>query len=185
MEPITTKNVSIKKYNVTRLGSGYNLGQPVELSENDSVILTLTKINFDDLDEPFSKTLVFGKNAQENNQVELVSGAYNIDAQFLDYNGVTIPKECQEICIGAIIKCSKTLLIPENDIIINVSMQGGIEFNESNPFIITTDDLVNNNSLEFYVVRMPNPRCLNDMNEPSLTGYMAKKYPSELTPKFQ
>ena len=185
MEPVITKNISIKKYNVSRLGTGYVLGQPVELSENDSVILTFNKIPFDALDEPWTQTLVFGKNAIGTNMIDLVSGAYSVDAQLLDYNGVIIPKECQEICVGPIIKCSKTIKIPENDIIINVSMQGGISFNESDPFIITTGDLINNNSLEVYVVRMPNPRCLNDMNEASLTGYMAKKYPDELIPKFQ
>jgi len=184
LEPITTKNVTVKKYDVSRVGSAgndYSLGQLMNLSINDSVILTFEKITFDPLEEPWSKTLMFGKDAVNVSEVQLVSGAYTVTAQLLDYNGVTIPKDCQRIKV----KGRDDILVPDNDIKIDVAMQGGVTFNESNPFIITTEDLLSNKSLEFYVVRMPNPRCLNDMNEPSLTGYMAKKYRVELTPKFK
>jgi hypothetical protein len=189
MEPIVTKNISVKKYLVTRLLHdntviGYSIDNPIDIGENDSVILTMDKITYDQFDEPWSQTLMFGRGGSENNTIQLVPGVYTVSAQLLDYNGVVIPKQCKEICIGTIIRCSKTQKIPDSDINISIAMQGGIEFNESNPFTITVGNLMAGNNLVINIVRMPDPRCLDDMNEPTLTGYMGKKYRSELMPQF-
>jgi hypothetical protein len=183
MEPVVSKNISIMKYDVIRLPNNkYELGALQNISANDSVLLTLNKITFDQFEEPWTKTIILGRDGFGKNvaEVDLVAGAYTVSAQLLDYNGVIIPKKCQRIRVKG-----DDIYVPDNDIKIDVAMWGGISFNESNPFVISTTDLLGNNSLEIYVVRMPDPRCLDDMSEPLLTGYMGKMHRPELIPKFK
>jgi len=196
MEPIIEKNATIKKYNLNRTGyptqqltaANFNIEKSSDLESFDSVVITLSKITFDTFDEPWSQTIIFGRDAAENTtSVKLAAGSYTIDAQLLDYNGVKIPKQCKEICVDQnwLGSCKSTQKIPDSDIVIDVAMWGGIEFNENNTFTVTTEDLLSNKSIEFYVVRMPDPKCLDDMNLPSQVIVLSEKYKPELMPKFK
>jgi hypothetical protein len=173
----------------------------MNISENDTVFIRFNKILKNNFEEPWTQTLIMGKDGYFNEgqmQIDLVQGAYEVTAQLMDYNGVIIPKECQEICLksGRLDwsdllflylekECQEVKLIPENNISIDVAMWGGVEFNNTNPFIVSNSDLFTDNSLEFYVARFPDPRCIDDMNEPATVGKLTKRYRAELTPVFK
>jgi len=177
-----------RTFGSTNVAIGYkipNISQ--DLTQKDTVILRLTKTATDTLGESWTQTAVFGRDAASNfSTLRLVSGKYEVDAQLLDYNGITIPKECKEICVEEypIIGCVKHKKLPPDPISLDVAPWGGIKFTGNNQVILTTENLLSNNTLEFYIVRMPDPRCLDDMNEPQMTGYFANKYRNILSPKF-
>ncbi|MGV8171226.1 MAG: hypothetical protein ACP5OA_00860 [Candidatus Woesearchaeota archaeon] len=175
-----TKNVTVWKYKILFNITGYVLDMPINLSVNDSVMISLTKITVDDWDEPWTQTLILGKDSSEEVNVTLVPGMYILDAQLMDYNGVVIPKECQEIKIPL----KKNEWIPEENISIPVAMWGGIQFNERNPLVITSEDLINSQTIQFNIVRMPDPKCLNDMNVIERVERLSRNYRTELYPKF-
>ncbi len=205
MDAIVKKNLSIKKYDLSRvisndtmivIPSQYEFGSPINVSENDTILITFKKILNSEFEEPWTQTLVLGKDgfSKTIDEMELVQGAYGVTAQLMDYNGVVIPEKCEFICkkernwLGKAFSsddCKDGMYIPEDNISIDVAMWGGIEFNNTNPFIVSNEDLFTDNSIEFYVVRFPNPRCIEDMNEPSTTGKLARRYRSLLTPVFK
>lgn len=178
LEKKYTMNVTVQKYPVYRNGT-YILGTPVNLSLNDSVMLTLRKIPYDDWDEPWTQTMILGKDNPDDVTVELVPGRYIMDANLMDYNGVTVPKECQELKVPG-----KNMWIPEEEIRMDVAMWGGMKFDEDDPFVITPDDLENGESIQFNIIRAPDPRCLNDMDITSIVEYTSRRYRSMLYPKF-
>jgi hypothetical protein len=200
LEPIFTKNVTLKKFMIQRdyknigpatVAVGYKMSNSFEeLGKNDTVVLRLTRVINDVMDTPWSQTIIFGKDAMNNKtQLMLPAGRYDIDAQLMDYNGVVIPKECKAVCVDdsgwqIITGCTEYDYIPPEDIHIDVAMWGGISFKNTTQIFISENDLMSNKTLEFYIVRMPNPRCLDDMNEPQMTGYFANKYRNILSPKF-
>ena len=178
MEQIYTKNVTVIKYPVYR-NSTLVLGDPSNLSDTDTVTISLRKITLDNWDELWTQTMILGKDGTNTTTVQLVPGMYVVDANLMDYNGVIIPKECQEIK-----KPGKNIWIPSEDIKIDVAMWGGISFDEQNPFVLTAEDLMSNDSIQFNVVRMPDPRCLNDMNVIDQIGSISGKYKAKLYPKL-
>ena len=184
MERIYTKNVTMTKYNLYLINSTYSLGQPLNLSVNDSVTVSIRKIPSDIWDEPWSQTVIFGKDGSDSAVIQLVPGMYDVDANLIDYQGITVPKECQKICTKKFVVCTDSILIPSEDIKMDVAMWGGIKFDEQNPFIITTEDLMNGEGMQLNVMRMPNPKCLNDMNIVDRIGDFSERYKTTLYPKF-
>jgi hypothetical protein len=123
--------------------------------------------------------------------MDLTPGRYTITAQLLDYLGVYIHKECEEVCVDkttlqAIFGGCKTKKIPENDLPpIIPAAWGGVEFSDNTPFVITSNDLKGNKTLEFYVVRLPDPRCIDDLSEPSTVPLITQNNRIKLIPKWK
>ncbi|HIH32466.1 TPA: hypothetical protein HA235_07215 [Candidatus Woesearchaeota archaeon] len=194
IEPILAKNLKIRKYDVKRnvqyiagnyIVSGYTLSNySVPLGVNDTVILTLTRINSGALDMPFSKTVIV--EGKENASIDLIPGRYEVKAQLIDNTGFIIYKECQEMCVNKNLlgMCTEYKKIPDKNIEITPALWGGIEFSGKMPFIVSRDDLVNDN-IEFYVIRIPNPRCLDDMKEISMLKGFSSQHRFKLLPKFK
>ena len=196
LDPVSIKNVTIKKYVMQR---GYKQFGPitafvgnilpnssVQLSNKDTVILSFTKITSGILEEPWTQTLILGNDSIAGaGQIKLVPGRYEVKAQLLDYNGVVVPKECDELCTNYVLGiCTSHKKIPENPIPIIPAMWGGIEYTNKTPFIVTRSDLNANNILDISIVRIPDPRCLNDMQETQQIPVLSQYYRSRLAPKF-
>ena len=199
MDRLVEKNITIKKYLMLR---NYSQGQdkafngnilpsaPVALDSNDTVILTFLRINTTSFEEPYSVTVIVSNTtANIPQQALLAPGKYAINAQLLDSKGVVIPKECKQECYDDEplnpFNSEKCVKIPQDNVVISPAAWGGIEFNSSNAFVIKDSDLSGNFSLEVYVVRLPNPRCIEDVGEPSQTGIIAAMYRSKLIPRFK
>jgi hypothetical protein len=178
MDKIYTHTIHMQKYPVTLEGI-YVLGSPTDLTANDTVTMTLRKITIDEWDEPWTQTVILGKDNPNDVTIQLVPGMYIVEANLMDYTGITIPKECQELKVPG-----KNIKIPDSDIRIDVAMWGGVKFDEQNPFVATSEELMNSESITFNIIRAPNPRCLDDMNVMSVIDYMSRYRRSELYPKF-
>ena len=191
MEPIVSKNISINKYSMIRKYNGaYFEGNVLQnystpLSDKDSVILTFTKLSSSVIDPPYTQTIILGMN-QTSASIDMLPGRYTLDANLLDYNGIIIKKECKEVCVNKNIlgMCTDTKKIPDADINIPIAMWGGLIFDQKNPVIISRDDLLSNKTLQISVVRIPNPRCIDDMQEVGQLGQISSRYRSVLTPRF-
>ena len=182
LDPTSTNAVFIGNYlaaNNTKLGL------------NDTVILTLTKINTSALEASYSQTIVFGQDATSNTTtLNLVPGSYTIKAQLIDYLGVLIHKQCKTICVDknalqTVFGGCKTTKIPQDDLSIVPAVWGGVEFTAQDPFIVTSNDLKGNKTLEFYVVRLPDPRCIDDLSEPSTVPLITQNNRIKLIPKWK
>lgn len=203
MYRIASKNISVRKYYVYREIKNKNIGSfsipyftgryllsniTYPLSADDTVIVTMKKDTYGVLDTPHVQTKIFSNESLSINQtIDLVPGRYSIEAQLLDNAGVIIYKECKEICwpsgfLGLAEDCKK---IPENNIELKPAVWGGIEFKNQSAFTLSNAELSNNNTLEFYVIRMPNPRCLDDMQETSYISAISGQYRNKLIPRFK
>jgi len=189
LDKIYEKNVTIQKYPVTRNESsasgntafyGYILGQQANISTNDTVMITLRKITIDDWDESWTQTIIAGKDNPDELSIQLVPGMYVIDANLMDYGGLTIRKECQKIKV----KGGDDIWIPEEDILMPVAMWGGMTFDDNNPFVITPEDLSSSEGIQFNIIRAPDPRCLNDMDVTSVVKYISTRHRSLMYPRF-
>jgi hypothetical protein len=203
MDPIVTKKVSVMMHHVSKYALldtygnekyvSYTLlngSEPV--SVNDSVMITLTRKSLDTLAEPYGSTAVLSQqNGMNEATINLAPGTYSVNIQLLDHNGVIIPKECQTICteyktglFGAG-NCKTEKKIPENAIPIGPPAPwGGISFENRTLFYVSPEDLEQDDVLEFHIIRLPDPKCLNDMNDLSNVGKISEKYKTELLPRF-
>ncbi len=197
LEPIIEKNVSIKKfviqnpsvqtsYGLVYLGKYFNI-TPQNISPTDTVIITLTRTTPEPLDTLWTQTVVVGQNVSDKpNTLYLAPGEYAIKAQLIDHKGFIIHKECDEVCVEEypIIGCVKYKRYPEQDINMIPAPWGGLDFNASNSVAIPLADLLSNSTLELSVIRLANPRCINDMKDLGELGAISNQYRSILLPRF-
>jgi hypothetical protein len=199
IDPLVEKKVSVKKYYVSKYAvsdeygnqkyASYTLVNNAEpISGNDSVIISLTKKSFNALDEPFGSSAMISQQYGVNEAtLTLAPGVYSVNIQLLDYNGVFIPKECKPVCTEYKSNgkdCKTYTYIPESDIVIRPAPWGGISFENKTLFYVSPEDLVGDNMLEFHIIRMPNPKCIDDMNDISKIGTVSEKYKTVLLPRF-
>lgn len=193
LEPIKKINVSISVYPVQRVEfntagnsvtAGYLLASnPTKPGINDTITVTFTKI-ISGLEESLVQTVFMSPEANIT-QIELVPGRYAVKANYLAGEGFIIPKECMEVCESYLLGiCTKYKQIPDKSIEIKPALIGGIEFDTAFPFNVKRDDL-NKQNLELFVLRMPNPRCLNDMEEINKLSSVTKSNSIKLMPKFK
>ena len=73
---------------------------------------------------------------------------------------------------------------PDEDIVMQPVTLGGVEINESSPWIITYDSLDSGDTVEFYVVSAQMPRCVNDLNETEELKEFYISRRNQLNPRF-
>jgi len=203
-------NASVKKLEIqkvyTRNSSwGWEEG-PDSISslqdiDNDSeqVVLTITQTGFDAGTSPLTNTIIFGKDGADKQEIKLVPGDYEITANLMDHNGITIPKNCSRVCsdrgfLG--IGCTDYTYFPDSEVIIEPAPWGGVEIKErvggTGVFRITASELDNSKEIEFRVLRLPDLEkslppgaCLKAMNEMDKIDYYSAKYKDEIMPVFK
>ncbi|MFA5796807.1 MAG: hypothetical protein WC916_02070 [Candidatus Woesearchaeota archaeon] len=195
LEPVVELNVSVDKYFIERkytqntyLGKLLN-PTPLQINENDTVMITFERITRELLEESWTQTIVVGRNATDKPlPIRLVAGNYEVKAQYIDYEGFSIPKECKEICVDGpypVVGCLKHDYIPKQSINITPAMWGGISYNSSNSIGITADDLQNSHTLHVSVLRIPNPRCIDDLKEIGEIPALSETYRQTLKPHLE
>ncbi len=176
LEPLAEKNVTVKIYDL-------NTQTFSDRKFNDTVTLTLTRINSDDADE-FTATAVFRQN-QTNILLNLLPGTYSISGIYITADGETIPANSKKIC-DSMVSCAmmkkEDRYIPKEPIEMKPMMWGGVEFTSTYPVTLSKEMIYSNDTIEFRVLRLPHPKSIDDMNMASnLPGYTAK-YRSTLLP---
>jgi len=202
LDPIITKKFDVKKYNVEKrvvIGVdgetkylAYKLwDNALNLSENDTTIITLEKVLYDITDEPYSQTVLVSNDSKDiTREIMLVPGTYKLTIQLLDSAGVVIPKECKTVCVDKTIVntvlggCKEEKKIPESDILMKPAPWGGVTFDNQTLVYISAADLSEDNIIDFSIIRLPEPRCFDDMSDMSQIGAISEKYYDSLLPKF-
>ncbi|GIU69724.1 MAG: hypothetical protein KatS3mg002_0960 [Candidatus Woesearchaeota archaeon] len=195
LEPLVRKNVSIKIYPLTRrnINVAGNIlsidlvmpNQSYYPNPNDTITISLSRIQ-QGLDEPMEKNIIISQDSNIT-EIELIPGMYTIKGSLLSADGFIIPKGCKEVCDGGFLgtgigsDCKK---FPDENIVIKPALIGGIEIDEKYPFIIKRSDLMNNNTLEIYLIKIPPPPCIDQMQEMSSIRPIALRYRDRLTPRF-
>ncbi|MGV8151389.1 MAG: hypothetical protein ACP5NV_06715 [Candidatus Woesearchaeota archaeon] len=193
LDPIMTLNFSVTKHVVSRktmnvagndITLGFLLDGTAPLGANDTVIVTFTKID-SGIDEEYSTTVMYKGNLSE---IKLIPGRYVIDAQLIDDSGFVIPKECKEVCVDTEPlnpfggeECQR---IPEQSIEVKPSIWGGVQFRNESAIYISKSDILKN-EIEINILRMPNPRCLDDMQEIGMIEQLSSQYRTILEPVFK
>jgi hypothetical protein len=190
LEPIKTVNVTVKIYPMTRkIITGHSIGlifpnSSISPSVNDTILINIDRIP-SGLEEPVSQT-VFISPTTKNTQINLIPGRYTISGQLFSAEGYTIYAGCDEVCdeyFAGI--CVSYKDIPENDIPIRNAIVGGIDIDKVYPLNVKREYLTNNKSLEIYLIQMPPPPCINDMQEMGKTTDIVNRYRSKVMPVFK
>ena len=196
---MVTKTFTIKEHAVTKnvlLDSDGNykyvhysiLNDTTNVSSSESVVMSLERISSSNVDTPFGQSVVLSQSFDVNDtEIMLTPGKYSVDIQLLDHAGVVIPKNCKIVCVDYSAngkRCKETNTIPEDNIVINPAPLGGVVFNNKTFFYVSASDLSEDNVLEFNIIKMPNPRCLDDMDDFSNIGNVSEQYHTILIPKF-
>lgn len=190
LEKIHKVNVTVKVYPMTRVTVGTvtsflvfpNMSFP--LGQNDTVFITLNRITTG-LDEPLSQTVLISPTTR-NTVIEITPGRYTMSGQLYDEEGYTIPKECDEVCDNYFAGvCTSYKDIPENDIPIKNAIMGGIEIDDTYPLNVKREHLTGNKTLEIYLIRMPSPPCINEMQDMGKTTDIVARYRSRVMPQFK
>ncbi|MCK4521501.1 MAG: hypothetical protein KAU20_02925 [Nanoarchaeota archaeon] len=159
LAPLKTFNASVKKYIMD--DPDICCGNAVDLDSFDSVIILIKKIKENSLEEDFSNTILLNKEINTT-EIKLMPGKYTINAMLIDGKGFHIPAGCKEYCheYDDDGECEEYDYLPKQDINANQSTLGGALFGETNYFVITDDDMTKDN-IEFNVVRVPTPTCID------------------------
>ncbi len=202
LDKIVTKSFNVSKYFVKKhlildtkgaiKYSSYSLtDNATSLSENDTVIITFEKVLSDVTDEPFGQTVMVSSDSENiKREIMLVPGVYSLNMQLLDNNGIIILKECKTICADKTVLnsvfggCNEEKKIPEDDIVIKPAPWGGVIYDNQTLVYISASDLSQDNTLELNVMRLPEPKCFDDMEDMSKIGDISDEYSAILLPKF-
>jgi hypothetical protein len=199
MDQIVTKEFKLQKYKIVKeeiTGSDpvYSLNNISEnISENNTVTISLERISYDKTDEPYRVSTVISKEYNSLDQtIRLAPGTYSLNIQMLDSEGVLIPKECKRVCVdgpstvGAIFgdDCSEYDYIPKDTIEIKPAPWGGLDYSNRTLVHISPEDLNGDNIIVFSVLDLPKPSCFDDMQVADKIPSFSVLYKSTLMPKF-
>jgi hypothetical protein len=174
--------------------SSLNAFQDIDASY-EQVLLTIVQVASPGT-SPMAASIVFGKD-EENTNISLVPGEYEVSAILVDYNGVVIPKECSRVCsdrgfLG--IGCSEYEYYPEEDVELSPASWGGIELNKDSAttFSISRQDLDAASSIEFKVLRIPDlslstpaGACIDALEEIGKLEEYSALYASQVMPELK
>lgn len=194
LEPIHKVNVSIKVYPMTRksvdiLGNSFTVelilhNETINPGINDTIVLNLDRIT-SGLEEPMSQTIIISPD-NRNTEIELIPGRYTVNGQLSVAEGYIIPKECKTFCGGGFLGIGKKCVkVPNSSIEIKNAILGGINIDSTYPLNVKREYLDNNKTLEIYLIRVPPPPCVDEMQEVNRIPYITKKYRSKLMPQFK
>ncbi|HEY9701075.1 MAG TPA: hypothetical protein V6C58_01420, partial [Allocoleopsis sp.] len=199
LDQIVTKEFKLQKYDikkevVTGADPVYSLDNTSKnVSENNTVTISMEKISYDKTDEPYRVSAVISKEyGALDNTIKLAPGTYSLNILMLDSQGILIPKECKRVCvdgpstIGAIFgdDCSEYDYIPKDPIEIKPAPWGGLDYSNRTLVHISPEDLNGDNTIVFSILDLPKPSCFDDMKVVDDIPEFSVKYKSTLMPKF-
>jgi len=203
LQPIYTKNVVVKKKNVVKRfipGTGYvqewNFKDiALDLSDKESAIITLTRIN-DEGELDFSSVALYEGQQEGNSLIELAPGEYEADISLTLNEKIIIPesRSC-ECVIDVKVFCAKKVCFDSPELDFGKGSTSGQEqFNAGGlklKFRISSDDLVNNDNIVLYVVNIDlagvpeASRDIDDINQLNNIEEYSSTYQVALQPDFE
>lgn len=131
----------------------------------------------------YSQVVVYSN--ESTNTINIVPGRYSISGRLIDENGITIPKECKKICSGVVCWFTSITHIPTEKIDLPNMPWGGVEFNESNSWFVTANNVYDNNTLVIRLIKFEQPTCFESLEKMNQLGRISARYRTQLTPKFK
>lgn len=194
LEPIKKVNVSVEVYPIERktiniAGNSLTAGllfpnTSYPPAPNDTIMISITRIT-SGLEEPLSET-VFISPDENNTEIELIPGRYILSGKLMTAEGYIIPKECKEVCnkyfLGV---CTSHKKVPEDNIPVKPALMGGIDLDATFPFIVKREHLENNTNLTIYLLKLPPPPCIDEMQEMNKLGQLTMLYRTKVMPQFK
>jgi hypothetical protein len=157
--PYASLKATVKKKAVNY--TTHNIVSTNELEPGERVVLSLHKETGSDKLQ--DQNIIFGAYAS-NSTVQLVPGKYKLDGMFMG-RGVEIQPRCMRMCTqqdrdG---NCQSYQYLPEDTLSMgNSTPLGGIQFDSSNGYWEVDESVLSKNEIEFYVVEVPTPNCINN-----------------------
>ncbi len=154
-----------------------------EMNETEKVFFTLQRILTPGKPAPYTQVTLFN-GSQTWNMVDLVPGRYEMRGILLDMNGVVIPANSKRICSGidCLFLSEEDRYIPDEPINITPAMWGGIEFNETYPWLLSVETTYTNNSITFYAIKFPPPKDIDSLSMIGDVGKYSIQFRSQLVP---
>ncbi|KYK26167.1 hypothetical protein AYK26_00940 [Euryarchaeota archaeon SM23-78] len=163
----------------------------------EQVILTITQTGFEAGTSPLTNTIIFGREGVSKGAIKLVPSEYEVTANLIDYNGVTIPANCSRVCskrglLG--IGCTEHTYFPDPEVVLDPAPWGGVEIKTSTTGLlkITSAQLDNSQELDFRVLKLPNLQnsvppgaCLEQLEEMDKIDDYSRTYKAEVMPVFK
>ncbi|MBW2986763.1 hypothetical protein KY333_05325 [Candidatus Woesearchaeota archaeon] len=197
----------------------YCCDAPVALNASQKAIVMIEKIPEDELEPHYFQTMLLDYGERQDT-LKLIPGLYKVNGMLVDQDGFVIEEGCQEICVeydmgteyyvGTIGQdlvdplggapeekpdCKEWGLFPEQDIVAQPAMLGGVVLdNQTGYWNITRADL-NRGNVELFFIQTLRPTCTLvqdcvldvcvDIAETQATSVYSKKYRTELEPIFR
>lgn len=184
MDEFKSFNVEVKKKLIDATG----IGQAQSLSSDELLILNINKVKQDVFDQELQQVVIVDySNATvttDTQQIRLVPGKYEVTATYLDKKGFIIPKDCKHICEGW--HCwIVDEYVPDRDINVTPAPLGGLYINNNTgSWYIGSWNLYNKENLEMYIITVPKPPCVDEMEVLGKIEEYSKTYRSAIEPKF-
>lgn len=206
MSPIVEKEVYIKELPVNRSviyfnpyeDNGQNYTKRLVLSgaqvppdpENDSITIMIRKADTDPLVN-FRTQMVSFDQSMNQSTIELAPGIYEVKATFIDLNGANISpdlrckNEDEYISFNSGDEDAKCYFMPEEPVIIEQTIGGGLELNNKTGYWrVTEEDLIGDNRLEIKVLKLPEMELVEDFDEMGLVENLSMEFRPFLEPVF-
>jgi len=184
LQPIYTKNIIVKKKNIVKTPLGWQFDDtPVDLSDKESVTITLTRIG-DDNELEFSSVANYEGQQKEKSEIEIAPGNYVVSADLLLNGGIVIPEKEKSVTVFLFVK--KQYTMPKVDFGENFP-EGGLRLN----LTISPSDIEKSDTLVFYVVSIAladvpeQQRDIEDLDQMGKLEEYSNTYQLALQPEFE
>lgn len=194
LEPIKKVNVTVEVYPIGRktinvAGNSLTAGllfpnQSFPTGVNDTITISITRM-VSGLDEPSTQTVFISPDAN-NTEIELIPGRYALSGKLIVAQGYVIPKECKSICDNYFLGvCTSHKYVPEDPVEIKPALMGGIDLDATFPFIVKRENLEGNKNLTIYLLQLPPPPCIDEMQEMNKLNQLTTLYRTKVLPQFK
>lgn len=156
-----------------------------ELEDNESVYMTLSKIQSGTDLTPYSRMLIFEGPAPINET--LIPGRFAISGTLIDDEGVIIPEKSKKVCdtyLTCLFIDKDERWVPEEPVELKPAMWGGVSIDARTPWSILGENLYDDGELVFTVLKFPPPESFDSLSEVGDLETYTNKLRTNLTPQF-
>ncbi|MFH1174025.1 MAG: hypothetical protein V1725_02765 [archaeon] len=172
LERIIQKNVSIRVIPLNWTGSSFSASPQRSLLQGETVILNIIK-NVSGLEEEQANSLIF--EGDEEKTADFITGKYTVEGLLFSTKEVIIPKNCAQQCIReypVVGGCAEHAFYPPDDLNLTGMPVGGISYT----WRIYNDDLDGQNKLIVYILALPDPPCVAQLEWQNNLGQYARDF---------
>lgn len=191
IQPIYTKKLIVKKKNVAKTPQGWQfIDMPVDLSDRESAMITLTRVN-DEGELDFSSVAAYEINQKEPSEIEIAPGSYAADISLILDQHIIIPEK-QKCVKKNIFGDKECFTIPKVDFGRKSTTgqerfpEGGLKLN----FTASPGDLESHNVVVLYVISIglanvpEQDRVIEDAEQMGKIEEYSNTYQMALQPVF-